>query len=231
LLCFLDPKPPTEVISRKSSRQTRRKSSSSSAASILSQLQNARAALANAGGANAKDLGIQAIYRSASQRVAAIQRTNSIHSSTPISTTGGHSISTPIRGGGNLAQSTIGEREKRSSFFLLSPSMGGGAIAATPQPTPSTCFSTTQGNESWHVPNLPTMPNLQQQQNQRRKTSSGFQMAPPPPPPPTHALQRRIDAYCAAANINPTAEFQRSRSQHSRKDNQQSQLPTEDHHF
>lgn len=43
----------------------------------------------------------------------------------------------------------------------------------------------------------------------------------PPPPPPTESLQRRIDAYCAAANMNPSGEYQQlqQRSQHSRKDN------------
>jgi hypothetical protein len=44
--------------------------------------------------------------------------------------------------------------------------------------------------------------------------------AGPPPPPPTSALQRRIDAYCAAANINPRGEYLQAHCQPQLKNKQ-----------
>lgn len=215
------------VVSRKSSRRSHRKSStSSSTASLLSQLQTARnLATSNKTISNATDLGIKAIYRSASQRAAAvIQRTGSVHhhvAEDPIlsSTTQFQNVCNAL----STPPHSMEGREKREAFFLLSPSVTT-ATAGTPTTThrqTSTCFPSMTASESaWCIPVKHHQP-----QFERRKISAIQQhqrYGPPLPPPPSMALQHRIDAYCAAANINPRAEFKRSRSQHFRKDNDDS---------
>ena len=207
MLCFSDPKSAqavghAEMASRRSSRRSRRKSStSSSTASALSQLQNVRALAASSKASSNTDLcnGIPmqpSIYRNASQRAATLNRTGSIQISNMMTSTGAIMATPP-----SALHTQLEEREKRTSFSLLSPSV-------TTNQQVSSCFPVGQAGEGWYVP-------VRQHLDRRSIPNGQFG---PPPPPPTTALQRRIDAYCAAANINPKEEFQRSRSQHSRKD-------------
>lgn len=77
-------------------------------------------------------------------------------------------------------------------------------------------------NTSWY-----TQQSQQNQADHRRKAASAAYAGPPPPP--TSALQRRIDAYCAAANINPKekwlqAQPQMKKQNHKRRSQSQQQL-------